>query len=258
MSKMNRELPERPDPAGATGLEQRLLRAGTDEQPTRELSARMARGIGVALPAIGATGTASLSTKSATATTKAALSSSSLLPWLSGALAAALVAGGFVALRPTAAPPRASALSAPRSVPPEAAPELAAPAIPSAAPTAAAEASPQAADDAAPKPLGSFASHRVRAATTTNELPKQVALVDVARAALASGSGERALSSVREYQTMYPNGAFRPEVAAIKIEALLKLGRKTEARASAERFAATYGSGPLAERVARLAGITQP
>jgi hypothetical protein len=93
---------------------------------------------------------------------------------------------------------------------------------------------------------------------TTNELGKQIALVDAARAALGSGEAARALGIVREYQATYPGGTFRPEVAAIKIEALLKLGRESEARASAERFAATYGSGPLAERVARLAGIAKP
>jgi hypothetical protein len=113
-------------------------------------------------------------------------------------------------------------------------------------------------DEPAPKPPTAAASPRSRDSMTTNELGKQIALVDGARAALGSGGAARALGIVREYQATYPSGTFRPEVAAIKIEALLKLGRKTEARAAAERFAATYGSGPLAERVARLAGIAQP
>jgi hypothetical protein len=258
MSKMDSELPERLGSAGATGLEQRLLRAATNEQPTRELSERMARGIGVVLPVMGAGGAASLTAKSAAATSKAAVSSSPLLPWISGALVAALSVGGFVALRPNAAPPRAPAPSAPMSTALRAAPELAAPALPPAATTPPTDASPQTGDDAAMKPPGGFASQRGRASTTANELAKQVALVDAARAALASDGAERALSSVREYQATYPSGTFRPEVAAIKIEALLKLGRKTEARALAARFATTYGPGPLAERVARLAGITPP
>jgi outer membrane protein assembly factor BamD (BamD/ComL family) len=99
---------------------------------------------------------------------------------------------------------------------------------------------------------------RARESATGNDLANQVALVDAARAALASGGAERALASVREYQTTYPGGAFRPEVAAIRIEALLKLGRKAEARALAERFPATYGPGLLADRVARMTGMTQP
>lgn len=258
MSKMDSELPERLGSAGATGLEQRLLRAATNEQPTRELSERMARGIGVALPAIGAGGAAGLTGKGAAAASKAAVSSSPLLPWISGSLLAALVVGGFVALRSSAAPPRVPALSAPTSAALQAAPELAVPALPPAVATPPSDASPQPGNDAATKPLGGFAGQRARSSTTANELAKQVALVDAARAALASGGAEHALSIVREYQATYPSGTFRPEVAAIKIESLLKVGRKAEARASAERFAATYGSGPLAERVARLAGIAQP
>jgi hypothetical protein len=218
----------------------------------------MARGIGVALPAIGAGSAASLSAKSATAASKAAASSSSLLPWISGAFVAALMAGGFLALRPSAVPPRAPSASAPSSTALKAAPELAAPAIPFVTPIPPTDAPPRAAADAATKPLASSSSRRDRPATTANELSKQVALVDAARAALASGGAERALGSVREYQALSPSGAFLPEVAAIKIEALLKLGRKTEARTSAERFAATYGSGPLAERVVLLTGSAQP
>ena len=257
MSKVDRELPERRASAGATGLEQRLLRAGRNEQPTRELSERMARGIGVALPAVGIAGAASLTPKSAAAASKAAVSSSSLLPWISGTLAAALVVGGFAALRPSAEPSRAAALAAPVSTAVQATPELAARAAPPALALPSTEASAQTAVGIATKPLGTLASQRGRAATTANELAKQVALVDAARAALASGGAEQALGIVREYQAAYPKGTFRPEAAAIKIEALLKLGRRAEARASAEGFAAAYGAGPLAERVARLAGIGQ-
>jgi hypothetical protein len=99
---------------------------------------------------------------------------------------------------------------------------------------------------------------RVRAPGQMAELAAQIALVDSARAALAAGHAERALSIVRDYQLDYPAGTFRPEVSAIKIEALVKLGRKAEARALAERFVKGYGPGPLAERVARLGGLTPP
>jgi outer membrane protein assembly factor BamD (BamD/ComL family) len=102
------------------------------------------------------------------------------------------------------------------------------------------------------------ATPRGRGVATANELASQIALVDAARAALASGGAARALASVRDYQAEYPNGTFRPEVAAIKIEALVKLNRTAEARALAERFASNYGPGPLADRVARLVGTAQP
>jgi hypothetical protein len=256
MSKMDSELPERLTSTGATGLERRLLRAATNEQPTRELSERMARGIGVALPAIGAGGAASLSAKSATAATKATVSSNSLLPWISGALTAALAVGGLVMLRPGPTPAAAPSRTAPAAS--QASPAGAASALPTAKAPVLDVAPQKAIAEPAPRPPAAAASSRSRDSMTTNELGKQIALVDGARAALGSGGAARALGIVREYQATYPSGTFRPEVAAIKIEALLKLGRKTEARASAERFAATYGSGPLAERVARLAGIAQP
>lgn len=256
MSKMDSELPERLGSAGGTGLEQRLLRAATNERPTRELSERMARGIGVALPTIGAGGAVSLTAKS-TAAAKAAVSSSSFLPWISGGLAAALAVGGLVALQSNAAPDGAPALRAPSSTALKAAPELAAPPLlPATDPPT--DASPPIADDAATKRPGSPPSQRSRTSATASELAEQVALVDAARAALGSGRAEHALGIVYEYQATYPRGTFRPEVAAIKIEALLKLGRKAEARASAERFATAYGPGPLAERVRRLADITDP
>jgi outer membrane protein assembly factor BamD (BamD/ComL family) len=98
----------------------------------------------------------------------------------------------------------------------------------------------------------------LRGGTTASDLASQIALIDAARAALAGGDSARALASVRDYQSGYPNGSFKPEVAAIKIEALLKLGRKTEARALAERFSANYGPGPLTDRVTRLLGAGQP
>lgn len=255
MSKIDSELPERLGSAGATGLEQRLLRAAKNERPTRELSERMARGIGVALPVIGSAGAASLIAKDAAA--KSAVSSSSLLPWISGGLAAALVVGGLVALRSNATPQRAPGPRAPTSTARNAAPELPAPPLLPASGVPVIDASPRTADDSAAKPLGSLVPQRSRTAAAANELAKQVALVDAARAALASGGAEKALGIVRQYQATYPRGTFRPEAAAIKIEALLELGRKAEARASAEGFAAAYGAGPLADRVARLAGVTQ-
>jgi outer membrane protein assembly factor BamD (BamD/ComL family) len=99
---------------------------------------------------------------------------------------------------------------------------------------------------------------RGRRSTVAVELADQIALVDASRAALASGAPSRALALANKYQMSYPTGAFRPEVTAVKIEALVKMGRTADARAAAERFAGAFGPGPLADRVARLAGLAQP
>ena len=101
-------------------------------------------------------------------------------------------------------------------------------------------------------------SRQLRAATPATDLRDQTALVDAARSAVSSGAPSRALEIVRQYEGKYPAGAIRPEAAAVKIEALAKLGRGAEARALAQRFTADYGPGPLSDRVARIAGLTQP
>jgi outer membrane protein assembly factor BamD (BamD/ComL family) len=83
-------------------------------------------------------------------------------------------------------------------------------------------------------------------------------LLDSAREAVSAGGGRRALEILRRYQDRYPTGSFRPEATAIKIEALLKLGRETEAHAMAEQFVAEHRGSLLSRRVAEIAGLPQP
>jgi TolA-binding protein len=87
---------------------------------------------------------------------------------------------------------------------------------------------------------------------------EQTSLVDAARDAVASGAADKALAFLRQYQDKYPDGIFRPEAAALKIEALARLGRGAEAHALANRFVAEYGDGRLTDRVRRVAGSTSP
>jgi len=87
-------------------------------------------------------------------------------------------------------------------------------------------------------------------------LREQTSLVDAARDAVASGAADRALTFLRQYQDKFPGGVFRPEAAALKIEALARLGRGAEVHALANRFVAEYGDGPLTDRVRRAAGST--
>ena len=259
MSKHEKDLPERLQAAGATNFERRLLEAAGREQPSRELSERMAQGIGISMSGAGTT--VGAGTKSGTAAAKAANSSSSLIPWVSGALVAVGVAvGALSSTRPI------TKISEPAAIAP---PTLSVsgtsvPATSSLAGTPMATAGvATAADDAAPNvdeesPARPPAAQRGGRGAAAGELANQIALVDAARSALAAGSAQRALSIVREYQHDYPTGTFRPEVSAVKIEALVKMGRTAEARTLAERFVVAYGPGPLADRVARLAHIAEP
>jgi len=75
---------------------------------------------------------------------------------------------------------------------------------------------------------------------------------------VSAGAGERALQVLRQYESTYGAGSFRPEARALKVEALVAVGRRAEARALAERFVVDYRGSALAERVARIVGLSQP
>jgi hypothetical protein len=242
---------------GATELERRLLDAAAEERPPRELSERMARAIGISLVGAGA-GTlaqkaAAHEAGPAAATSKAAGTSSSLVPWItSGLVAGVVVIGAVVGMRtkPLSMTAASSASATPSERAPNAMLSLPTPSL--GEPTAAA-ASASAAGDAA-ESHANAPPPPARERTTTGDLTGELALVDAAHRALAGGDATGALALARKYSATYPKGTFRPEAAAIRIEALVKLGRTAEARALADKFATNYGQGPLADRMAALVG----
>jgi hypothetical protein len=128
-----------------------------------------------------------------------------------------------------------------------------APAMPTPAEAPQPTARPTVESPASPAP-----THRRSLSAPTGDLRDQIALLDNARASIAAGSANHALELVRRYADKYPAGSFRPEAAALRIEALVKVGRMGEARALAERFVADHGGSPLADRVRRLAGLDRP
>jgi outer membrane protein assembly factor BamD (BamD/ComL family) len=83
---------------------------------------------------------------------------------------------------------------------------------------------------------------------------REIALVDAARTAVKSGDPERALALIHRYDTTFPSGAFRPEVAALRIESLAADGQTDLARAGARDFIAAHPESPLSARLARIAG----
>lgn len=240
MSEQDTEdIPEPLLTTDATELERRLLDAGGRERPSPELVKRMALGIGVSVPVPGPA--------APHAAPQPLTSSSSLWPWLGGGAVLAVAAGVWLTRQPAAAPP---APVAPVSVAPSALERVAAP-----TPTpAAASDSSEPSDVASPSAPAAPSSRRPGSDASSNDLARQIARVDAARQALAQGQAARALQLVTAYRAEFPRGAFRPEVAAVEVEALVKLGRVTEARALAGRFQSAYGSGPLADRVERLVG----
>jgi len=249
MTESDPPFPPRLRAKGGTPLERRLLNAAARQEPSPVLSARMAAAIGVVAPAPapspeappGMAGTGTLASKAA--------GTSALWPWVSGLVILA-GAGAIVATRPSrdASPPT------PRTLPVAATPS----AVPSSSvKTEGAAGVPTAAPSGKVAPNAGAARARPDGATaTTSAISEQIALVDAASAAVSAGAGERALAVLGEYQSKYPAGSFRPEVSALRIEALVLIGRREEARSLAERFVTQY-KGPLADRVARVAGLSR-
>ena len=245
MSHSSMDPPERLLDGGATDFERRILEAAAGKGPSPETSARMAQALGVTATGIGAAAVATkLASDAAVAKMTTAAGTTVLWPWVSAGVLGLVIAGAVVGTR------------AWQAAPPEARPaptRVAAPAV--AEPSAGAP--PASALDQT-LPAGPSVTSTGNHAAATRDLREQIALIDAARAALSSGSGRRALDILRRYQDGYPAGSFRPEAAALKVEALVKLGREAEARALAERFVAEHRGSLLAERVAKLAGLGKP
>ncbi len=244
-----RELPDRLLTTAADDLERRLVAAIADERPSPELSERMAQAIGVPLTALDAAASAAAKQTGAAATKAtagagASSGSMALLPWISvGALVLA-VAGGVVGARKWKTPARQERPALAASI--ADVPVAALPPAPAGVASANMVETPS--SSTAPPPQS-----RVRARAPTDDIRGQIALIDAARAAVSASSGDRALDLLRQYQDKYPAGTFRPEAAALKVEALVKLGRISEARALAQRFVADYGESPQSDRVLRIA-----
>jgi TolA-binding protein len=84
-----------------------------------------------------------------------------------------------------------------------------------------------------------------------SDLRAEIALLDAARDAASAGDGARALTLLRRYDATFPAGMFRPESAALQIEALARLGQTDRARALGRAFIATHPDSPLVARVRR-------
>jgi hypothetical protein len=80
-----------------------------------------------------------------------------------------------------------------------------------------------------------------------------VTLVQSAHAALASDPA-RTLALCAEHARRFPNGLMAQEREVLAIEALVKTGRMSDARARADRFAASYPSSTHLRRIHAVLG----
>lgn len=241
------DVPDRLRDRGATDLERRLLTAVTREEPSSELRELMAQAIGVSFGSSGGAGSnpaSSAASSKAAAGAKIGIGAKGVLPWVAAGVLGLTVAGGIMGSRLWR---NEDSRESPVAVSPT--PSLTPPAV------AVPEPTPPSRSESAPAPV---LSRHDRVVPEAGSLREQIALVDAARTAVSKGAGDRALELLRQYQDQYPSGSFRPEVAALRVDALVKLGRRAEAQSAAKRFVAEFGAGPLADRVLRVAGLARP
>jgi len=249
MSRGPTDVPERLLDGDATDFERRMIDAAIEQRPSAAASARMARALGFTVTTIGTAAASkplAATAAGAKVPTTLATSTSTVWPWISVGVLGLAVAGTVVGVRVRhASRPDPAPMLAPQPGPSTPEPARSAQASPSAAPIA-------------EQALGSAALGHQTHRGQTDDLRDQIALVDSARDALAVGSPQRAVEILRRYQDRYPSGSFRPEATATTIEALVKLGRDSEARALATRFVAEHRGSLLAARVAELVGLPNP
>jgi len=242
MTRPPADRPERLLSSNPSDFERRMLEAAMQQRPSPAASARMARALGVSVVAVG-TAASTTTLAAGAAASKATVAAGTIVwPWVSLGVLGLVVTGAVVGTRVRHPESERRVVSAPLTARAAAAPQPG----PPAAVVAGSPARPVA------------ATPRVRATPTAGDLGDQVAFIDSARAAIGGGASRRALEILRRYQDKYPTGTFRPEATAIKVEALMKLGREAEARALAERFVAEHRGTLLAKRVADVAGLTAP
>jgi hypothetical protein len=89
---------------------------------------------------------------------------------------------------------------------------------------------------------------------SSDALSAELARLDGARKKLAAGQATGALEALDAYGREFPRGSLRLEASVLRIEALAKAGRTTEARDRAKRFLAAHPNSVLGARVKRYAG----
>lgn len=251
-------------------LVRRLLDAGASEAPSEAGRARALGALGLAdvVPPGGGSGNGSAGGGSSSAAGSAVKASGA-------AMAAKLVAGcavvgvAILLWRWTAAPPppapsspapsplasTMASVTASAAIPEPAAPPS--PSVTASAETVAARA-PIAAPSASAVRLHPVASSSAVAPVDVpprgDDLAGEIARLDAARKALRAGDTARALSSLDEYAKAYPNGSLASEALVVRVDALIRAGRKDEAERVARPYIAAHPQDLVTRRLRALLG----
>lgn len=92
---------------------------------------------------------------------------------------------------------------------------------------------------------------RAAPSATTGDVQAETDLLDRAQGALAADPS-RALGLCDEHRQRFPRGTFAQEREVIAIDALLRLGRRSDAEARAAQFARSYPTSPDRRRIDSL------
>jgi TolA-binding protein len=230
-------------------LEVELLRAGREVRMSAAGQARVLASLGIAVGGIALAG-------------KAAASAGGTLTKLSTLISgkAALVAAGLVSVGAAGGGAWFASATSPEPVAPRV---VEAPVVPvTEAKPERSEVSPEEAE--APNPevearprAPAKAQRQAPSAPERNQaerrpgLGDELAFVESASRALRSGNPQVALGRLAEYRQRFPRGKLALEAQVLRIEALARAGRTSEAQRLARGFVKRYPNSPVAARIRR-------
>lgn len=90
--------------------------------------------------------------------------------------------------------------------------------------------------------------------SVASSVPTELAALQQARAALASGDAPQALELLDAYGARFPHGAMAQEATVVRIEALVRAGDRDAAHRAADAFLGAYPQSPYADRIRTLLG----
>jgi len=229
-------------------LERSLLRAGTSYRVAPGVHAKTLSALGLAgatALTAGVAGSATLSVPPAAAASTSLLAK---LGWFKATLAAATVSA--IAAVPATYLLTREPAPIEQTAPVTIAKPKVAPVAPPVEPAAAPE-EPQGAAVAAPEEITQNPAkpERAKAGLTSEALRAELSALDAARAALAAGNAQGALSLLDAYDRGNPRGLLKLEAEVLRIDALAKSGRPDAARKRAQAFLARHPNSVLASRV---------
>jgi hypothetical protein len=233
-----------------------LRSADDDKPPSRSLSATLAAvGVGGAL-ASGAAAAKGASIAATTGSGMAAAKWTSFIAatkWISVVALSGAVVGGGVVLVQRADSARDAALTSKQAHAPVQNGVAHGKSVAVPVPEPIVEEAPVPAADE-PEPT-SPSSARAPAVRSQPDISLEIAALDSARSALRSGRTGEALTALDHYDASYAKaGSLRVEATALRIEALLRSGKRARATSLANAFLARNPKSPYAARVRALIG----